>query len=181
MDDIFSYCRNIRLKQHFDKSNQNNNSTSTDSSETEITSTVFDERCKMKSTCKNPYFYPSSNFTPPNLEKYLATTKMDIMKLAEKQSQTPSNLTSSGRETLKSLKKRTNIVITSADKGGKVVVVDNEAYVKNFEGQLNNNEFYVKLDHDPTTNIVNEINTEIRSMLDKNILTKKNRSCFRNT
>ena len=93
LDDIFSYCRNIRLKQHFDKSNQNNNST--DSSEAEITSTVFDERCKMKSTCKNPYFYPSSNFTPPNLEKYLAGTKMDTMKLAEKQSQTASNLTSS--------------------------------------------------------------------------------------
>ena len=60
------------------------------------------------------------------------------------------------------------IVITSA-----VVVMDNEAYVKNCEGQLNNNEFYVKLDHDPTTNIVNEINTEIRSMLDKKHIDKK--------
>ena len=60
----------------------------------------------MKSTCKNPYFYPSSNFTPPNLEKYLAATKMDIVKFAEKQSQTASNLTSSERETLKSLKKK---------------------------------------------------------------------------
>ena len=58
-------------------------------------------------------------------------------------------------------------MITSADKGGKVVVMDNEAYVNNCEGQLDNKEFYVQLDHDPTTNIVYEINSEIRSMLDK--------------
>ena len=124
----------------------------------------------MKSTYKNPYFYPSSNFTPPNLEKYPTATKMDIMKLAEK---TASNRTSSERETLNSLKKRTNIVITSADKGGKFVVMDNVTDVKNCEGQLDNKEFYVKLDHDPTTNIANEVNSESTKMLDKKLIDKK--------
>ena len=170
LDDIFSYCRNIRLKHHFDASKQNNNST--DSSVTELRSTEFDERCKMKSTYKNPYFYPSSKFTPPNLVKYLAATKVDIMKLAEKQSQTISNLTSSERETLNSLKKRTNIVITNADKGGNVVM-NNEAYVKNCDGQFDNKESYVELNRDTTTNIVSEINSEIRSMLDKKPIGRK--------
>ena len=64
-------------------------------------------------------------------------------------------------------------MITSADKGGKVVAMDNEAYtLKNCEGQLDNKEFYVKLDHDPTTNIVNEINSEIRRILDKKLIDK---------
>ena len=94
--DIFSYCRNIRLKHHFDTSNRNHNST--DSSITELRLTEFDKRCKMKSTYKNPYFYPSSNFTPPNSEMYLAATKMNSMKLAETQSQTATNLTSSERQ-----------------------------------------------------------------------------------
>ena len=130
----------------------------------------------MKSKYKNPYYYPSTNFTPPNLEKYIAATKTDIMKLIEKPSHLPSNLSPSERETLNSLQNRPDIIINKADKGVKVVVMDRHVYINNCEYQLNNKEFYVKLDHDPTQNICNDINSEIKNMLDNKLKTRKNPS-----
>ena len=52
------------------------------------------------------------------------------------------------------------IIITKADKGGAVVIIDVEDYVKKAEHQLNNKDAYKKLQYDPTqthTRLVNDI------------------------
>ena len=175
---MFSYCRNIRLKHYFHQLNEVNTSSKDESSTHSLSQTVGPptERCEMKSTYKNPYFSPQAKYTPANLEKYIASTKLDVLKLMNKPSQISSNLSSSERQTLKSLKNREDIVITKADKGGKVVVMDREKYIENCEGQLNDNEFYTKVDQDPTTNIINEIQLEIKEMTDKKLIDTKESS-----
>ena len=170
LDDVFTYCRNIRLKHYFQQQNVANNSSMNNLPQT-ITPPV--ERCEMKSIYKNPYFDPQAKFTPANLEKYLASTKMDILKLINNPSQTPSNLSSSERQTLKSLKNRNDIIITNADKGGKVVVMDRNTYIENCENQLNDNEFYMKIEQDPTTNTINEIQSEIAKMTESKLIDTK--------
>ena len=50
------------------------------------------------------------------------------------------------RNTLDSLRKRSDIVITSADKGGKIVVLDENEYLKECTKQLENQEFYRTVD-----------------------------------
>ena len=144
MDDVFSYCRNIRLKHHF--ASQNTNTEATPPPEESVVSD--EERCEMKSKYRNPYFCVSSNITPPALEKYIASTKSDIRKLAKQPNKVSSNSSSSERMTLDSLKKRKDIIITKADKGGKVVVMDKERYIKNCQTQLDDKEFYETISTD---------------------------------
>ena len=138
LDDTFSYCRKLRLKHNFEKSiaedaNQTTEVANQDTSHVDEPSSIHDndEKCPMKTTYKNPYFNAPSNYTPPNLEKYIAATKSDITKLMSQPSRNSSNLSPSERVTLDSLKNRSDIIITSADKGGKVVIMDKTTYVEN--------------------------------------------------
>ena len=100
-----------------------------------------------------PYFHPSISASP-NLEKYIASTKSDVKNLIEKQGgNNQFNLSSSERPTLRSLKERNDIVITSADKGGKVVILDKEEYKANCFDQLNNKKFYKEIENNPTEDL----------------------------
>ena len=49
------------------------------------------------------------------------------------------------------MKKREDIIITSADKGGALVVNDVKNYMNEANPQLSNGDHYRKLDHNPTT------------------------------
>ena len=61
------------------------------------------------------------------------------------------NLNKNEIEALNNLKEREDIVITSADKGGALVISDVNDYVKEAERQLSKREHYHKMDHNPTT------------------------------
>ena len=63
------------------------------------------------------------------------------------------NLTSRERHALKSLKKRNDIVIKSADKGSAAVVIDRDWYINECLQQLNDTKFYRPLDNDITDDI----------------------------
>ena len=52
---------------------------------------------------------------------------------------------------MQELQFRKDIGITDADKGGAIVILDVEDYVKEAEKQLNNNKNYWKINYDPTT------------------------------
>ena len=59
------------------------------------------------------------------------------------------NLTKDEIKALKKLETRDDIVITKADKGGAVVIMDVDSYVKEAKRQLENEESYKKLPNDP--------------------------------
>ena len=61
------------------------------------------------------------------------------------------NLSKKEQNALKELKCREDVVITDADKGGAVVILDVKDYIKESERKLNDDEHYRHLQHDPTT------------------------------
>ena len=74
---------------------------------------------------------------------------------------------------MQELQSRKGIVITDADKGGDVVILDVEDYVKEAERQLNNKENYRKINYDPTT-VNNETIHKVISRFQKENLLSKN-------
>ena len=82
------------------------------------------------------------------------------------------NLTKVERKALKELADRNDINITKADKGGAVVIIDVEGYVKEAEHQLSNKDAYKKLQYDPTQTHARLVNDTItRFKIDK-LITK---------
>ena len=85
------------------------------------------------------------------VETYIEATK-NILETEEKNNNKNKyykSLTKGETKALKELADRNGIIITKADKGGPVVIIDVEDYVKEAEHQLNNKDAYKKLQHDP--------------------------------
>ena len=74
---------------------------------------------------------------------------------------------------MQKLQSRNDIVITDADKGEAVVILDVEDYIKKVERQLNNKENYRKINYDPTTANSETIHKVIK-IFQKEILLSKN-------
>ena len=76
------------------------------------------------------------------------------------------NLTKGQKKALKELADRNDIIITKADKGGAVVIIDVDDYVKEAEHQLSYKVGYKKLQYDPTqrhTRLVNDTITRFKN------------------
>ena len=61
------------------------------------------------------------------------------------------NLTKNERTSMKKLSREEDIIITKVDKGGAVVIVDVQGYIKEAERQLNNIKNYRKLQEEQQT------------------------------
>ena len=61
------------------------------------------------------------------------------------------NLTKNERASMKKLSREEDIIITKVDKGGAVVIVDVQGYIKEAERQLNNIKNYRKLQEEQQT------------------------------
>ena len=70
---------------------------------------------------------------------YIEATQRELEKELTKMKERPyNNLTKSERTSMKELSERVDIIITKAEKGGAVVIVDVKDYIKQAERQLNN-------------------------------------------
>ena len=67
---------------------------------------------------------------------------------------------------------RNDIVIPKADKGGAVVIIDVEDYIKEVEHQLSNKDAYKKLQYDPTQKHARLINDTITRFKNDKLITK---------
>ena len=81
------------------------------------------------------------------------------------------NLTKSEREALLNLQKRNDIIITKADKGGAVVILDINDYIDEANRQLNDTNNYEQLDFDPIELHTEKIKSEINNLKNENPLT----------
>ena len=66
-------------------------------------------------------------------------------------------------DTLLNLQKRNDIIITKADKGGRVVILDIKGYIDKANRQLNNTNNYEQLDFDPTELYTEKTKSEINN------------------
>lgn len=81
------------------------------------------------------------------------------------------NLTAEERLALRELQNDNRIVIKPADKGASTVVMDRHAYINEAHRQLNNCNYYRKLDHPIYENNVPKINSILQDMLSANYIT----------
>ena len=83
------------------------------------------------------------------------------------------NLTKGEQKALEELSKRDDIIITNADKGGAIVIMDIDKYISEAQRQLNDENNYKKLQTDPTLQHNKLVNDTVeRFKKDKSIPTK---------
>ncbi|OXA40054.1 hypothetical protein Fcan01_25140 [Folsomia candida] len=76
-----------------------------------------------------------------------------------------SNLSANELRAIKTLSSRNDIVIRKADKGGSTVVWRRDLYISEALSQLNNPQFYDKLDDDPTPSYQKVVSTTINNFI----------------
>ena len=80
------------------------------------------------------------------------------------------NLFKEEQKVMEELAKRKDIIITNADKGGAVVVVDVEKYINKANCQLSDKRNYKKLQEDPILQHSNLVNDTIDRFKNENLL-----------
>ena len=71
------------------------------------------------------------------------------------------------------MQNRTDIVITKADKGGAVVILDTDAYINEAKRQLEDNNCYMKLTHDPTDIHAEKVKHTLQTLKNSQNMEKK--------
>ena len=82
------------------------------------------------------------------------------------------NLTKQERIALSEIENRNDIIVTKADKGGAVVIMDIQKYKNECYKQLNDTKFYKKLEYDPTNDHRNLINSTIQELQSRNLISE---------
>ena len=80
------------------------------------------------------------------------------------------NLTKGEIQSMNNLKEREDIIITKADKGGAVVIMNVDDYLKEAKRQLNDTEFYRKVDADLTDTHTDIVNDTIKKFVTEKLL-----------
>ena len=74
------------------------------------------------------------------------------------------NLSSNQRRALHDLKRNNDIVIKPADKGGSIVIMNKDNYMKETCSQLHDGRHYKKIDNDPTPTLTNKLKLLINEL-----------------
>ena len=166
-DDIESFARALRIKEHFSSKTDVELDSDIQSSGSD------DEEAPPRFVKKSSWNPPPSKI--PTLEHFIDSVKSDVLRLSKIYHPSSNNLPAEERQSLQDLEKREDIIIKPADKGSAVVVMDKIDYINEAERQLSDSRFYKKLKSDPTNKFVKEISNELKIMhnngdIDKNTL-----------
>ena len=83
------------------------------------------------------------------------------------------NLSPGEIEAMKDLSTRDDIIISKADKGGAVVIQDLDDYLAEANRQLENTEFYKKVDRDLTNEHIGIVNETVKKFLAEKLITER--------
>ncbi|XP_043935483.1 AP-1 complex subunit gamma-1 [Protopterus annectens] len=139
-------------------------------SDDDFSSTTEDESNSQRSI---GFRFGKSTFVPP-MDKYVSIFKDCVMKdlhFSKDPEGCRNNLNRQECEALKQLQQNRNIVITSADKGGGIVVMDYLKYKAEALKQLSQTQFYLKMVVDPTPNFKTDIDSFIDLAVEEDIIT----------
>ena len=165
MDDLYFFCRNLKLKEHFYGGDN-------------ITDKIQqEERCDLNTKLPNRYFNPNHE-TPLNLQRYISVVKKEVTELLKNPNYQEPNLTSDERLKLSYLSENGYLTIKAAHKGGKIVIMDTAEYIEHCELLFNDREFYEKLVANPTLTYTKEVKQKIDDMLKNNYVMKQEYNCL---
>ena len=111
--------------------------------------------------------------THHSVNTFIEKFQKDFSELKPTKCNNRDNLTKEERKALTSLKDRNDIIITYADKGGAVVIIDVVDYLKEADRQLKDKDFYTELTHDPTKEHTEIINETIKSFIKEKLITEQ--------
>lgn len=102
-----------------------------------------------------PSFVAKHHWTPSaqreeNLDLYIRAVQRDVFQAYQSRRTRDHNITKNEQDALNALSNRQDIVIKPADKGGGIVILDRNDYVKEGDRQLGDRKFYKPLLSDPT-------------------------------
>lgn len=97
----------------------------------------------------------SKHWTPPSqrdkyLDLYIEAIQRDVIQAYKQKTPFHRNMRQEELKAVETLRKRTDITIKPADKGGAIVVMNTADYIEEALRQLNDRTFYRRLDADPT-------------------------------
>ena len=142
-NDAENFFHLIKLPTHFKENNPKSN--------TDQENLPFQIKSKQKWTPKN---------THHNVSTFTDLVQNELNREKKKKMKNPKpNLSKGEQKAMEELAKRKDIIITSADKGGAVVIMDVEKYINEANRQLSDKRNYKKLQEDPTlqhSNLVND-------------------------
>ncbi|CAH2300453.1 Hypothetical predicted protein, partial [Pelobates cultripes] len=144
--DVEEFFRRMRLKEYFhDK---------------ESTETTMDYNNRKKNTNFSPA--PGRN---AKLDSYIESFRLRTVSLTTKQNQKKMfhNLSVQEQMAINDLKNNHAITIKPADKGGAVVIMNTQDYIKEGDRQLSDDKYYRKLNEDPTKEYTSQLRELIKS------------------
>ena len=150
--DVEKFPRRVQLKASFHDKEDDSNTSNKDTFET-------------LQIRKSKWTPPEGQFS--SLDFFFKKCRHDISKLKFNRDTKFSNLSSEEWSALKSLKKRKDIVIKAADKGGAVVVWRADLYQKEALRQLSDTSFHAKVDKDLTFINQNFVKNTIKDLIAK--------------
>ncbi len=130
---------------------------------------------KTKTITEEEIFKPKSDWTPTKIHHSVETfceAVKNEMKNPIEENRYYKNLTNQEIEEMDELKQRDDLIFTKADKGGALVIMDVNDYIKEADRQLDDTNFYRKLSSDPTKMYAERINSTIERFKEEGLITK---------
>ncbi|CAH2284888.1 Hypothetical predicted protein, partial [Pelobates cultripes] len=126
----------------------------------ESTETTMDYNNRKKNTNFSPA--PGRN---AKLDSYIESFRLRTVSLTTKQNQKKMfhNLSVQEQMAINDLKNNHAITIKPADKGGAVVIMNTQDYIKEGDMQLSDDKYYRKLNEDPTKEYTSQLRELIKS------------------
>ena len=149
--------RRLRLKAHFYKESDDDVTQNDNGQEYELD--PFDA-LKPRRSSWNP---PEGKH--PSLDVFITKCRTDIGNILKSDTSASANVTPQDRHTIKQLRNNKEYVIKSADKGGAIVVWRRDLYVQEAMRQLSNDEFYSRLETDPTPDQQDNISRTVKELI----------------
>ena len=167
MDDLFWFCRNLRLREFFHE----NIETATNNNNTIYNKTH--ERTDMSKQFKNHSFHPPLDHCD-KLNQYISSIKNGIINLCNKKYiNHQQNITFDEKLAIKNLKANQNIIIHSADKRGKIVIMNRNEYKGECKKQLSDSTFYKQTDESNLQKQNTKLRNEIMNLKANNYISEK--------
>ena len=108
------------------------------------------------------------------MSTFIEATQRELEKEQTKMKEKPYNiLTKSEKTSMKELSEQEDIIITKADKGAALVIVDVKDYIKEAERQLNNTENYRKRQEDLAATNMKLVNDTIERLKKQKLINEK--------
>ena len=98
--------------------------------------------------------------------------KAEVTEILKQAGPTKSNLSKHELKAINNLRKDESIIITPADKGKALVVMDKTEYVQKMEEKFSDTSTYVKMNRDPTQEIKDELAGQLHELLESGMIDK---------